>query len=258
MSPDSRPRIIVVDDDPDISRMIADYLGQHELAVEVARDGRTMRAALGRGVADLIVLDLMLPGEDGLTLIRALRSAADTAQIPVLMLTARADDVDRVVGLELGADDYLGKPFLPRELLARIRALLRRAAGRPARHAHAQEARYLAFGDWVLDSFERHLIAPGGTITLLNAAEFGLLVLLLEHANRIVSRDEILLALAGRETEAYDRVIDLRISRLRRRLGDDARTPSYVKTVRNEGYVLSKAVVALASLPDRFTLTGAR
>ena len=249
----SRPdHILVVDDDPEIRRLVADYLSKQELQVSTAADGRQMRAVLAGTPVDAIVLDLMLPGEDGLALFRALREQPAHAQIPVLMLTARADDVDRIIGLELGADDYLGKPFVPRELLARIRAVLRRARMLPPGSARPDGARYLAFGDWLLDTVERHLIARGGTVTVLQAAEYTLLRFLLDHPQRVVTRDQLLVGIAGREAEAFDRSIDLRVSRLRRRLGDDARAPSYVKTVRNEGYVLAKLVDAHAQRPAQF------
>lgn len=249
----SRPdHVLVVDDDPEIRRLVADYLSKQELQVSTAADGKQMRAVLASAPIDAIVLDLMLPGEDGLTLFRALREHPTQAQIPVLMLTARADDVDRIIGLELGADDYLGKPFVPRELLARIRAVLRRARMLPPGSARPDSTRYLAFGDWLLDTVERHLIARGGTVTVLQAAEYTLLRFLLDHPQRVVTRDQLLVGIAGREAEAFDRSIDLRVSRLRRRLGDDAREPSYIKTVRNEGYVLAKLVDVHAQRPAQF------
>jgi len=234
--------ILIVDDDADIRDLLADYLARQDFRVSCAADGRQMRGHLGAGPVDLVVLDLMLPGEDGISLFRWLRAGAH-AQLPVVMLTARSDDVDRIVGLELGADDYLGKPFVPRELVARIRAVLRRARMLPrALVADDAAARWLAFGDWRLDTAERHLIDARGAVTPLSGAEYGLLRFFLDHPNRVVSRDQLLAHLAGREAEAYDRAIDLRVSRLRRRLGDDAREPAYIKTVRNEGYVFCKAV----------------
>ncbi len=251
-TPAKPDHVLIVDDDPDIRQLLADYLQQHELQVSCAVDGRQMRAVLASQPVDAIVLDLMLPGEDGLTLFRALREQPRHAAIPVLMLTARADDVDRIIGLELGADDYLGKPFVPRELLARLRAVLRRARMLPPGTPRAEETRYLAFGDWLLDTVERHLIALGGTLTPLQSAEYTLLRFLLDHPQRVVTRDHLLVALAGREADVFDRSIDLRVSRLRKRLADDAREPGYIKTVRNEGYVLSKAVEAHAQRPAPF------
>ncbi len=244
--------VLIVDDDPDIRTLLADYLSKQELRVTCAADSKQARATLGRAPVDVIVLDLMLPGEDGLALFRALRATPAHAQIPVLMLTARADDVDRIIGLELGADDYLTKPFVPRELVARIRAVLRRARMLPPGTARPESARYLAFGEWLLDSVERQLIARGGTVTLLQSAEYALLRFLLDQPNRVVSRDQVLIALAGREAEPFDRSIDLRVSRLRRQLGDDARESAYIKTVRNEGYVFSKVVTLHAARPAEF------
>ncbi len=248
--------ILIVDDDPDIRSLLADYLSRQDLRVSGAANGKQMRSVLANTPIDLVVLDLMMPGEDGLTLFRALRETPAHAQIPVLMLTARADDVDRIIGLELGADDYLTKPFVPRELVARIRAELRRARMLPASAVRADAAaRFLAFGEWLLDAVERQLIARGGTVTLLQGAEYALLRFLLDHPHRVVSRDQLLVTLAGREADAFDRSIDLRVSRLRRRLADDAREPAYIKTVRNEGYVFSKAVTPHETRPAEFVET---
>ncbi|WP_235840080.1 response regulator [Derxia lacustris] len=238
--------ILIVDDDPDIRDLLGDYLARQDFRVSCAADGRQMRAALAAGPVDLVVLDLMLPGEDGIGLFRWLRAGAH-ALLPVVMLTARGDDVDRIVGLELGADDYLGKPFVPRELVARIRAVLRRTRMLPRTLAAEEPARWLGFGDWRLDTVERVLVDARGAVTPLSGAEYGLLRFFLDHPNRVVSRDQLLAHLAGREAEAYDRAIDLRVSRLRRRLGDDAREPAYIKTVRNEGYVFCKAVAPLGA-----------
>lgn len=249
----NRPdHVLIVDDDPDIRDLLADYLGKQALQVSAAADGRQMRAALLAGPVDVVVLDLMLPGEDGMALFRWLRENPAHAQIPVVMLTARADDVDRIIGLEMGADDYLGKPFVARELLARVRAVLRRARMLPPGTVRTEVARYLAFGDWLLDTVERHLVARGGTVTLLQAAEYTLLRFLLDHPQCVVNRDQLLVGLAGREADVFDRSIDLRVSRLRKRLGDDAREPAYIKTVRNEGYVLCKTVAAHVTRPPGF------
>jgi two-component system OmpR family response regulator len=252
-----RDHVLIVDDDPDIRTLLADYLDKQELQVSCAADARQARNLLAGAPFDAIVLDLMMPGEDGLTLFRSLRETPQYAQIPVLMLTARADDVDRIIGLELGADDYVPKPFVPRELVARIRSVLRRARMLPPGSARAESARYLAFGDWLLDTVERQLIAMGGTVTLLQGAEYSLLRFFLDHPNRVVNRDQLLVSLAGREADVFDRSIDLRVSRLRRRLGDDAREPAYIKTVRNEGYVFSKTVAAHTGRPAPFALAAA-
>lgn len=234
--------ILVVDDDHGIRELVGDYLRGNGFRVSLARDGRQMRAALVAGVpVDLVVLDLMLPGEDGLSLFRALR-AGPQAAIPVLMLTARSDDVDRIIGLELGADDYLTKPFVPRELVARIRAVLRRTRMLPPGAADAPPARIACFGTWRLDLVERKLVDVAGVVTPLGGAEYSLLRLFVEHPQRVLSRDQLLAQLARREYEIEDRSIDLRVSRLRRRLDDDARDPQYIRTVRNEGYVFAQQV----------------
>jgi two-component system, OmpR family, response regulator len=244
-------KVLVVDDDAEIARLVASYLRQNGLGVRVAGAEEGMRQILAAERPDLLVLDLMLPGKDGLTIIKELRADPVTALLPVLMLTARAEDVDRVVGLELGADDYLTKPFLPRELLARVRAVLRRVPSDPAA-VGAGPNRYLLFGDWALDTVERRLLASGGLVSPVNPAEYALLRQLLDHPHRVVSRDELLQELSGRDAEAFDRTIDLRVSRLRRRLGDDAREPNYIQTIRNEGYVLCRAVERVNVLPARF------
>lgn len=243
-------KVLVVDDDAEIGRLVASYLRQNGFAVRVAGGEEGMRQMLAAESPDLLVLDLTLPGKDGLTIIKELRTDPITARQPVLMLSARAEDIDRVVGLELGADDYLTKPFLPRELLARVRAVLRRVALVPKLGTGPN--RYLLFGDWALDIVERRLLAAGGLVTPVNPAEYALLRQLLDHPHRVVSRDELLQELAGRDAEAFDRTIDLRVSRLRRRLGDDAREPTYIQTIRNEGYVVCRAVERVTTLPQRF------
>jgi two-component system OmpR family response regulator len=195
-----------------------------------------MRAKLEAGPVDLIVLDLMLPGEDGLSLCRDLR-ARGVRPIPILMLTARGEEADRIVGLEMGADDYLSKPFASRELLARIRAVLRRTHMLPPNLQPAAHAAQLGFGDWVLDTHARHLVDARGTLVSLTGAEYRLLRVLLEHPHRVLSRDQLLNLTQGREADVFDRSIDLLVSRLRQRLREDAREPRYIKTVRSEGYV---------------------
>jgi two-component system OmpR family response regulator len=234
--------ILLVDDDQGIRELVSDYLEQNGFRVSTASDGKQMRSILAaKSLVDLIVLDLMLPGEDGLSLFRKLRADV-RPPIPVLMLTARSDDVDRIVGLELGADDYLTKPFVPRELVARIRAVLRRVRMLPPTVVAESTARTVRFGAWRLDLLQRNLIGENGVVTPLGGAEYGLLRLFLDHPQRILSRDQLLAHLARREFEIEDRSIDLRVSRLRRRLGDDARDARYIRTVRNEGYVFAQTV----------------
>ncbi|MES2069633.1 MAG: response regulator [Pseudomonadota bacterium] len=236
--------ILVVDDDRDIRELLSTYLQKNGFKVSAAANGRQMRAALELGPVDLIVLDLMLPGEDGLVLCRDLRAGEHRA-VPILMLTARTEETDRIVGLEMGADDYLGKPFASRELVARIKAVLRRTRMLPPnmRAGSANEATpVLAFGDWRLDTVARHLLDSSGTMVMLSGAEYRLLQVFVEHPQRVLSRDQLLNLTQGRDAELFDRSIDLLVSRLRQHLLDDAREPRYIKTVRNEGYVFAAAV----------------
>ena len=207
-----------------------------------------MHHVLADKTVDLIVLDLMLPQEDGLKLCRDL-AAADTNAPPILMLTARGDEADRILGLEMGADDYLAKPFASRELLARIKAILRRARALPANLRITEAARGLAFGDWVLDTTQRHLVDSTGTMVALSGAEYRLLRVFLDYPQRVLNRDQLLNFTQGRDTEPFDRSIDLLVSRLRQRLKDDAREPRFIKTVRNEGYVFAAAVETRALPP---------
>ena len=233
--------ILIVDDDQEIRRLLVDYLARNGLTAIPARDGREMWHALERHAVDLIVLDLMLPDTDGLTLCRDLRARTPTATIPVMMLTARGEDADRIVGIEMGADDYLVKPFNPRELLARIKSILRRTRALPPNLA-PEAARYLVFAGWTLDTAERLLTAPDDVATPLSGGEYRLLRILLDHPNRVLTRDQLTEMIHGREAEPFDRAIDVQVSRLRQRLRDDSREPALLKTVRGEGYVLAAAV----------------
>lgn len=237
--------ILIVDDDREIRTLLGDYLEKQGLSVTVAADGRQMEAALQKARCDLVVLDLMLPGDDGLVLCRRLRERPETAQLPILMLTARGDDLDRILGLEMGADDYLAKPFVPRELLARIRAILRRARALPPNLAPraAAGSRYLRFSGWTLDTVARHLIDSAQVAVPLTGGEYRLLSVFLSHPQQVLNRDQLMTLTQGREADAFDRSIDLLVSRLRCRLRDDAREPRILKTVRNEGYVLAADVV---------------
>ena len=235
---DTTNRILIVDDDPDIRQLLADYLTRQGMSAVTAKNGREMWQMLERHVIDLIVLDLMLPDTDGLTLCRDLRSKSGT---PVLMLTARGEEADRILGIEMGADDYLVKPFSPRELLARIRSILRRTRALPP-NLKPEPQRCLAFGSWCLDTATRVLTGADGVATPLSGAEFRLLRILLEHPNRVMNRDQLAELIHGREPEAYDRAIDVQISRLRQRLLDDGREARLIKTIRGEGYVLAAVV----------------
>ncbi|MFA7293336.1 MAG: response regulator [Rhodocyclaceae bacterium] len=232
--------ILVVDDDRDIRQLVGDYLRKNGFRVSLAAEGRQMREVLEGARIDLIVLDLMLPGDDGLTLCRNLRATSNFAQMPVLMLTARGEPIDRVVGLEMGADDYLSKPFEPRELLARIRNILRRTRALP--EAQGGAVKRYRFIDWVLDAGLRQLTSPQSVVVPLSGAEYRLLQIFLDHPQRVLNRDQLMDMTKGRDADPFDRSIDLQISRLRQKLGDDARAPTLIKTVRNEGYILSAPV----------------
>jgi two-component system OmpR family response regulator len=238
---ENNDHILIVDDDREIRELLASYLEKNGMRTSLAANGRQMRAVLEQGSVDLIVLDLMLPGEDGLTLCRELR-AGKWRTIPVLMLTARSEETDRIIGLEMGADDYLSKPFAVRELFARIRSVLRRARMLPANLQVSEPAQFLVFGDWKLDTTARHLLDTQGTMVALSGAEYRLLRVFLDHPQRVLTRDQLLNLTQGRDADPFDRSIDLLISRLRQRLQDDAREPRYIKTLRSEGYVFSAAV----------------
>ena len=235
---DTTDHILVVDDDAEIRSLLGDYLRKNGYSATAVADGKAMWTALSRSKFDLIVLDLMLPGEDGLTLCRTLRAESDT---PVIMLTARGEETDRIVGLEIGADDYLAKPFSPRELLARIKSVLRRARSLP-QNLRADDARTIRFAGWRLDTVARHLVSAEGVVTSLSGSEYQLLRILLSHANHVLTRDQLMVLTKGRESEPFDRSIDLQISRLRHRLGDDPSDPRIIKTVRGHGYVLAVPV----------------
>ena len=238
--------ILVVDDDAEIRRMVADYLRKNGLRATEVADGREMRAALETSAVDLIVLDLMMPGEDGLTLARNLRAGKHKA-IPVIMLTARDDATDKIIGLEMGADDYITKPFASRELLARINAVIRRTRMLPPNLQVTEASRILAFGRWRLDTTARHLLDEEETVVALSGAEFRLLRAFLDHPNRVLTRDQLLNLTQGRDAELFERSIDLLVSRLRQRLQDGAREQTYIKTVRSEGYVFSMAVTLVGA-----------
>ena len=237
--------ILIVDDDKDIRELLDAYLQKHGFKVTAVANGRRMNAAIDTNSIDLIVLDLMLPGEDGLTLCRDLRTGK-AKSIPILMLTARNEETDRVIGLEMGADDYLTKPFAARELMARIRAVLRRTRMLPPNMRIAEGAPKIGFGEWVLSVSARHLLDPEGTVVSLGGGEYRLLRVFLDHPQRVLSRDQLLNLTQGRDTDPLDRSIDLLVSRLRQRLKDGPRESRYIKTVRNEGYVLAQKVRVLS------------
>jgi len=233
--------LLVVDDDREIRRLLEAYLTQSGYRVTSVGDGRAMRRALNEHRIDLIVLDLMLPGEDGLSLCRGLRAQSN---MPVLMLTASSSEIDRIVGLEMGADDYLTKPFSPRELLARVKSILRRAKSLPHQQVTTDVSSY-RFGEWTLDVATRNIIAVDGLVVPLSGAEFRLLSVFLDHPQVVLSRDQLLELVSGRETIPLDRSIDVLIGRLRKRLNDDGKEPALIKTVRSAGYVFAARVESM-------------
>jgi two-component system OmpR family response regulator len=230
--------VLVVDDDSEIRNLLREYLQKNGYRVTAVADGKAMWAALDVGGTDIVVLDLMLPGDDGLTLCRKLRARSE---LPVIMLTARGEETDRIVGLEMGADDYLAKPFNPRELLARIKSILRRARSLPE-NLQPDDARTIHFSGWVLDIEARNLRSPDGVVVALGGTEYKLLRIFLAHPNRVLSRDQLIDLMLSRDATPFDRSIDVQVSRLRHRLGEDSKEPGIIKTVRGEGYVLSVAV----------------
>lgn len=232
------PHILVIDDDREIRDLLARFLERQRFRVTTARDGREARRAFINGHYQLVVLDLMLPGESGLDIARWLR--AET-QVPIIMLTAMGEEPDRIIGLELGADDYVTKPFNPRELVARIRAVLRRVGEGEDRGREAP-ARQYQFAGWSLETARRRLVDPQGIEVALTGGEYDLLLALLDRPNRVLTRDMLLDLLRGRQAGPFDRAIDVAISRLRRKLEDDGRNAQLIKTVRGGGYVLAAMV----------------
>jgi len=229
--------ILVVDDDTEIRDLLKRFLSKNGFRVSAVADGPRMRAALGETKFDLVVLDVMLPGEDGLSLCRRIRSESG---IPIIMLTAMGDETDRIVGLEMGADDYLAKPFNPRELLARIKAIMRRSG----QNALPGSRSLLEFEGWRLDLAKRELTAPDGRLVDLTGGEFDLLVAFVEHPQRTLSRDQLLDLTRGRTSSPFDRSIDIQVSRLRQKIEDDPKEPKLIKTVRSVGYIFSTRVAA--------------
>ena len=232
------PHVLIVDDDREIRELLARFLERNRFRVTTARDGREARRAWTAAHYQLVVLDLMLPGESGLDVARWRRSQGN---VPIVMLTAMGDETDRIIGLELGADDYLPKPFNPRELLARIRAVLRRTTERDEKRPD-NDQRTIRFAGWTLEPIRRRLLNPDGAEVALTGGEYELLIALLDRANRVLTRDMLLDLLRGRQAGPFDRAIDVAISRLRRKLEDDGRNAQVIKTVRGGGYVLAADV----------------
>jgi two-component system, OmpR family, response regulator len=234
----TQEHVLIVDDDAEIRNLLREYFQENGYRVTVAADGKSLWAATKATQPDLIILDVMLPGEDGISLCRALRARSD---VPIIMLTARGEDTDRIVGLEVGADDYLPKPFNPRELLARVKSVLRRAKSLPA-NLRREEVRAFRFAGWTLDVATRNLTAPDSVVIPLSGTEFKLLRIFLDHPNRVLTRDQLVELMMSRDAVPFDRALDVQISRLRNRLRDDAKEPAIIKTVRGQGYVLAAPV----------------
>jgi two-component system OmpR family response regulator len=234
----SSTHILVVDDHSEIRDLLKRFLEQHGLRVSCARDGKDMKRLLEEREFDLLVLDLMMPGEDGLTLCRELRAKSS---LPIIMLTAMGEETDRIIGLEMGADDYLAKPFNPRELLARIKAVMRRTQVEP-QPAPETLTRDLRFDRWLLDINRRELVDEEGVGLSLSTAEFDLLRVFLERPQRVMSRDQLLDLARGREAVAFDRAIDTLVSRLRRKLERDPKNPELIKTIWGGGYLFAADV----------------
>jgi DNA-binding response OmpR family regulator len=236
------PHVLALDDDAAIRELIADYLGANDLRVTTVASGRELDTALARTTFDVVILDLRLPGEDGMQIARRLR---ETSAVPILMLTGRVEEADRVMGLELGADDYLTKPFSPRELLARVRALVRRAQLHATVADTISKVRGYRFGSWELNVGLRRLKSADGAAVELTNGEFSLLTAFLSAPQRILTRDQLLELTRLHNAEVYDRSIDVQILRLRRKIEPDPAHPRYIRTERGAGYCLDSAVATL-------------
>ncbi len=233
------PHLLLVDDDEDILSLLTTFFRKHAHSVAVAKDGTAMFAAIAAQPVDLVILDVMLQDEDGFSVCRRLRAMS---RVPVIMLTAMADYTDRVVGLEIGADDYLTKPFDPRELLARVKAVLRRTAETAVTPIASETRPTLCFSGWRLDVARRELRSDDNALVLLSGGEFDLLLAFTEHPQRVLTRDQLLDFARGLSHAAYDRSIDVQVSRLRYKLEDDPKNPAIIRTVRNGGYIFTPSV----------------
>ncbi|MDR3535444.1 MAG: response regulator [Acetobacteraceae bacterium] len=233
------PHILIVDDHREIRELVGRALSQEGFRITAAADGKAMRKALADSRIDLILLDLMLPGEDGLSLCRAIRT---DSSIPIIMLTAKGEEVDRVIGLEMGADDYLPKPFGSRELIARIRAVLRRSHMEPVRSEQGQQPKRYQFDRWLLNTESRELLGEDGVTVPLSTGEYELLLALVERPQRVLNRDQLLDLTRGRAATAFDRSIDTQVSRLRKKLERDPAEPQVIKTIWGGGYMFTPAV----------------
>ncbi len=236
-----KPHILLVDDERSIRDPLASYLQKNGYRVSTAADAATARSMLGSSAIDLAIIDVMMPGEDGLSLCRHLREGGE---LPIILLTARSEETDRVVGLEMGADDYVVKPFSPRELVARIKTILRRAANSPRAEALAPAGRY-RFGDWTLNGNDWTLTGSDGVALSLSTADYRLLCTFVERPRQVLTRDQLLDLTQGREANPFDRAIDNQISRLRRKIETDPKNPTLIKTVWGGGYMFAADVERL-------------
>jgi two-component system, OmpR family, response regulator len=232
--------ILIVDDQKEICDLVQDYLSGEGYRVSTAQNGAEMHRIMAQSPVDLVILDLMLPGEDGLTLARSLRD--ELPNVGIIILTGRGEIVDRIIGLEMGADDYLPKPFHLRELLARVKSVLRRASSRGAERQSAQPRSKARFAGWNLDLSSRELYSPAGKEVRLTTGEFDLLAAFVNNANQVLTRDRLLDLARNREAGPFDRTIDVQVGRLRRKLEDDPQRPTIIKTVRGSGYIFTPVV----------------
>jgi two-component system OmpR family response regulator len=242
---EANKKLLIVDDDIEICKLLSQFLHQFNFDVITAHDGVEMFAELQKNQFDLIILDMMLPGDDGITLCRKLQGTNDT---PILMLSAAGSETDRIIGLEVGADDYLAKPFNPRELLARIKAILRRRGhivAEPNQPVPAKKSKRVRFNNWTLDLSTRQLFSPTEIEIIVSSGEFDLLVAFLENAQQVLSRDQLLDYTKNRDAGPFDRSIDMQVSRLRQKIEDDPRHPALIKTVRGGGYLFTAKVESL-------------
>lgn len=239
--PDEGLHVLVVEDERSVRESLSQYLQRNQCRVALAPNALEARRLLSRHTFDLVILDIMMPGEDGLSLCRHIRSGVD---VPVIIVSARSEETDRIVGLEIGADDYLVKPFNPRELLARIKTIVRRARTIP-KHQRLPDARSFSFGSWTLQTAERELIDGAGVRVPLSTGEFRLLLQFLLYPKTVLSRDQLIEATQGREAGLFDRSIDNQVARIRKKIEPDLRNPTYIKTVWGGGYILSADVQQL-------------
>ena len=232
-------QLLIVDDDREIRDLVTRFLSRHGYTVVSARDSVELSGAIGTHRVDLIILDVMLPGKSGLDICRELRA---TSHVPILMLTAMGEETDRIVGLEMGADDYLAKPFNPRELLARVRAILRRAGAQAAVTGTSAPRKRLRFAGWQLDLNRRRLESPDGLMIDLTTGEYELLLAFAEHPQRVLNRNQLLDLARGRDATPFDRSVDVQVSRIRRKIESDPKTPAMIITVRGDGYMFTPEV----------------